>query len=172
MPTPPKPPGVVLPFEFVRVSGRRALISGHGPQSPDGSFAAPLGKLRTRPHSRTRHCVVQLRQLAIRSWRSRPNLRVGTSFWHGEFRAGLPTEVRASSMVFLVLSRNFWARKSGRTAAARLAGKSFRSTSPWRSRERWSWLGDCLNGGDREELKKSLAAQLGHSEGKPSTRRV
>lgn len=45
LPPPPKPPGVLLPFEFVRVSGRRALISGHGPQSSDGSFAVPLGKL-------------------------------------------------------------------------------------------------------------------------------
>jgi hypothetical protein len=39
------PPGIRLPFQFVRISGRRALISGHGPQNPDGSFAAPLGKL-------------------------------------------------------------------------------------------------------------------------------
>ena len=39
------PPGVVLPFQFVRLVGRRALISGHGPQAADGSFARPLGKL-------------------------------------------------------------------------------------------------------------------------------
>ncbi len=39
------PPGVVLPFEFVRIAGRRAMISGHGPQDADGSFARPLGKL-------------------------------------------------------------------------------------------------------------------------------
>ncbi|MGH8134184.1 MAG: RidA family protein [Steroidobacteraceae bacterium] len=39
------PPGVVLPFQFVRVTGQRALISGHGPQQPDGSFAEPFGKL-------------------------------------------------------------------------------------------------------------------------------
>jgi hypothetical protein len=46
LPPPTKPPaGVVLPFEFVRIVGRRALISGHGPQNPDGSFALPLGKL-------------------------------------------------------------------------------------------------------------------------------
>jgi hypothetical protein len=43
-PTQP-PPGVVLPFQFVRIVGQRALISGHGPQNPDGSFAQPLGKL-------------------------------------------------------------------------------------------------------------------------------
>lgn len=39
------PPDVALPFQFVHVVGRRALISGHGPQNPDGSFAQPLGKL-------------------------------------------------------------------------------------------------------------------------------
>jgi hypothetical protein len=43
-PTQP-PPGVILPFQFVHVVGHRALISGHGPQNTDGSFALPLGKL-------------------------------------------------------------------------------------------------------------------------------
>ena len=46
LPPPLKAPaGVVLPFQFVRVVGRRALISGHGPQSADGSIAKPLGKV-------------------------------------------------------------------------------------------------------------------------------
>jgi enamine deaminase RidA (YjgF/YER057c/UK114 family) len=39
------PPGVALPFQFVRIVGRRALISGHGPQDPDGSISAPCGKV-------------------------------------------------------------------------------------------------------------------------------
>ena len=39
------PPGVVLPFSPVRVVGDRALISGHGPQNPDGTSAGPLGKV-------------------------------------------------------------------------------------------------------------------------------
>jgi hypothetical protein len=39
------PPGIVLPFQFVRVVGNRAWISGHGPQSPNGWFTEPLGKL-------------------------------------------------------------------------------------------------------------------------------
>jgi enamine deaminase RidA (YjgF/YER057c/UK114 family) len=39
------PPGVVFPFQFVRIVGRRALVSGHGPQNPDGSIAQPLGKV-------------------------------------------------------------------------------------------------------------------------------
>ena len=50
LPPPVKAPaGVVLPFQFVRVVGSRALISGHGPHNPDGSFAGPLGKLGRRP---------------------------------------------------------------------------------------------------------------------------
>ena len=44
-PPPTPPPGVVLPFQPARILGRRVFISGHGPQSPDGSFAEPLGKL-------------------------------------------------------------------------------------------------------------------------------
>jgi enamine deaminase RidA (YjgF/YER057c/UK114 family) len=39
------PPGVVLPFSPVRVFGDRAYVSGHAPQSPDGSIAGPLGKV-------------------------------------------------------------------------------------------------------------------------------
>jgi enamine deaminase RidA (YjgF/YER057c/UK114 family) len=39
------PPGIALPFQFVRVAGTRAFISGHGPTNADGSIAAPLGKL-------------------------------------------------------------------------------------------------------------------------------
>ncbi len=39
------PAGVVLPFSTVLVRGNRVLVSGHGPQDPDGSIARPLGKV-------------------------------------------------------------------------------------------------------------------------------
>jgi len=39
------PPGVVLPFPWVRVHGNRAFVSGHAAQNADGSLAAPLGKV-------------------------------------------------------------------------------------------------------------------------------
>ena len=39
------PPGVVLPFPWVRVRGNRGYISGHAAQNADGSLASPLGKV-------------------------------------------------------------------------------------------------------------------------------
>lgn len=39
------PPGVSLPFPWVRMHGHRAFISGHGPLNADGSLAGPLGKV-------------------------------------------------------------------------------------------------------------------------------
>jgi enamine deaminase RidA (YjgF/YER057c/UK114 family) len=46
LPAPLRPPsGVVLPFQFVRLVGNRAIVSGHGPQDADGSLAHPLGKV-------------------------------------------------------------------------------------------------------------------------------
>ncbi|UQU65807.1 RidA family protein [Couchioplanes caeruleus] len=46
LPEPMKlPPGVSLPFPWVRVYGDRAYVSGHGPLEADGSLAQPLGKV-------------------------------------------------------------------------------------------------------------------------------
>ncbi|MFC3230607.1 RidA family protein [Marinibaculum pumilum] len=39
------PPGVVLPFPWVHVRGERILVSGHGPQEPDGSLSGPFGQV-------------------------------------------------------------------------------------------------------------------------------
>jgi hypothetical protein len=46
LPPPTRPPrNVVFPFQLVRILGRRALISGHGPQTLEGPFAEPRGKV-------------------------------------------------------------------------------------------------------------------------------
>ena len=66
LPPPPHAPGNVrLPFEFVRVSGRRAFISGHGPQAPDGSFAQPLGKLGRELNVEQGYAAARLTALSI-----------------------------------------------------------------------------------------------------------
>ena len=36
------PPNIVAKFPFVRIIGNRALVSGHGPLNPDGTFATHL----------------------------------------------------------------------------------------------------------------------------------
>jgi len=46
MPEPLKmPPGLELPFPWVRVHGNHAYVSGHGPQLADGTLAGPFGKV-------------------------------------------------------------------------------------------------------------------------------
>jgi YjgF/chorismate_mutase-like, putative endoribonuclease len=66
LPPPPRPPpGVVLPFRFVHVVGRRALVSGHGPQSPDGAFARPLGKLGRELDAGQGYTAARLTALSI-----------------------------------------------------------------------------------------------------------
>lgn len=42
---PQMPAGVATTFSWVRVFGDRVLVSGHGPQSPDGSPAGPFGRV-------------------------------------------------------------------------------------------------------------------------------
>jgi enamine deaminase RidA (YjgF/YER057c/UK114 family) len=59
------PPGIVLPFRFVRVLGNRAYISGHGPQNPDGSLAHPLGKVGRDLSVEQGHRAARLTALAI-----------------------------------------------------------------------------------------------------------
>lgn len=39
------PAGLRLPFEWVRVRGHRAYVSGHVPVHPDGRLAGPLGRV-------------------------------------------------------------------------------------------------------------------------------
>ena len=46
------PPGMRFPFQLVRVVGDRALISGHGPQAPDGSLALATREGGAGPHRR------------------------------------------------------------------------------------------------------------------------
>ncbi len=59
------PAGVVLPFAVVRVVGQRAVISGHGPQAPDGTLAAPLGKVGVEVSPDQAHAAARLVALAM-----------------------------------------------------------------------------------------------------------
>ena len=66
LPPPLTPPaGMVFPFQFVRVVGRRALISGHGPQAADGSLAEPRGKVGRELSVEQGYAAARLTALAI-----------------------------------------------------------------------------------------------------------
>ncbi len=59
------PPGAALPFPWVRIVGRRALISGHGPTNADGSLAKPLGKVGAEVSPEQGYAAARLTALSI-----------------------------------------------------------------------------------------------------------
>jgi len=59
------PPGVSLPFPWVRVIGTRAVFSGHGPTTADGSVAGPLGKVGGEVTQEQGYQAARLTALAI-----------------------------------------------------------------------------------------------------------
>lgn len=68
LPEPVKlPPGVVVPFAWVRVYGDRAYISGHGPLNPDGSPAGPFGRVGAEVTVEQAYTAARLTLLAILS---------------------------------------------------------------------------------------------------------
>lgn len=66
LPDPVKaPPGVKLPFSWIRVRGNRVFISGHPPLNPDGSLAKPLGKVGAEVSLEEGYQAARLTALAI-----------------------------------------------------------------------------------------------------------
>jgi enamine deaminase RidA (YjgF/YER057c/UK114 family) len=59
------PPGLVLPFSWVRILGDRAYVSGHGPVNRDGSLAEPLGKVGAEVSEEQGYEAARLTTLSI-----------------------------------------------------------------------------------------------------------
>jgi enamine deaminase RidA (YjgF/YER057c/UK114 family) len=59
------PPGIRLSFDWVRVHGDRAYVSGHGPLNPDGSVAGPFGKVEAEVSPEQAHEAARLTALAV-----------------------------------------------------------------------------------------------------------
>ncbi len=59
------PPGLVLPFSWIRIVGTRALISGHGPTNQDGSLAHPFGKVGKDVTQEQAYVAARLAGLAV-----------------------------------------------------------------------------------------------------------
>jgi hypothetical protein len=59
------PPGVTLPFPWVRIVGTRAIVSGHGPTDAEGNLAGPLGKVGAEVTEQEAYVAARLTGLAI-----------------------------------------------------------------------------------------------------------
>jgi enamine deaminase RidA (YjgF/YER057c/UK114 family) len=59
------PAGVTLPFAPVHVIGRRVLISGHGPQNPDGSLHGLRGRVGDDLDEAQGHAAARLTALSM-----------------------------------------------------------------------------------------------------------
>ncbi len=65
LPSSPKlPPGVTISFEWVRIRGKRAFVSGHGPL-PDGTPTGPFGKVPSEVPLETAQESARLTALAV-----------------------------------------------------------------------------------------------------------
>jgi len=66
LPEPVKaPPGMRLPFSWVRTRGNRAYVSGHAALNPDGSPAGPFGKVGAEVSPEEGYEAARLVALAI-----------------------------------------------------------------------------------------------------------
>jgi enamine deaminase RidA (YjgF/YER057c/UK114 family) len=59
------PPGVEIPFQWVRTRGDRALVSGHGALAADGSPAGPFGRVPSEVPLEAAQGSARLATLAI-----------------------------------------------------------------------------------------------------------
>jgi len=61
------PPGVKIPFAWVRVHRDRAYLSGHGPLAPDGSPAGPFGRVGAEVSAAQAYTAARLATLSMLS---------------------------------------------------------------------------------------------------------
>lgn len=61
------PPGVKIPFAWVRLHGDRAYVSGHGPLNRDGSPAGPFGRVGAEVSAEQGYTAARLATLAVLS---------------------------------------------------------------------------------------------------------
>jgi enamine deaminase RidA (YjgF/YER057c/UK114 family) len=61
------PPGIEIPFAWVRLHADRAYVSGHGPLNSDGSPAAPFGHVGAEVSAEQGYIAARLAALAMLS---------------------------------------------------------------------------------------------------------
>ena len=135
------PPGVTLPFPWVRIVGIRAVISGHGPTNADGSLAQPLGKVGREVSEEQAYVAARLAGMAIlgslkRELGSLSRIACWTRVFGMVNSAPGFTRQPAASMGSQTSSSACSAKSMGLTHVARSGLQSCPSASPSRSKAR------------------------------------
>jgi len=135
------PPGVVLPFVNVRLIGNRAVIAGHGPQSPEGPLAQPLGKIGRDLTLEQGYIAAKLTALSMLGYLKRALGDLDRiSHWCAFSAWSTPRPALCSSPPSstgsLTLSSSSGGRKPAPMPAARWGWPSYRSGCRWKSRAR------------------------------------
>lgn len=61
------PPGMKIPFAWVRLHGDRAYVSGHGPLNPDGTPMGPFGRVGAEVSAAQAQAAARVTTLAMLS---------------------------------------------------------------------------------------------------------
>ena len=61
------PPGMKIPFAWVRLHGDRAYVSGHGPLNPDGTPMGPFGRVGAEVSAVQAHAAALVTTLSMLS---------------------------------------------------------------------------------------------------------
>jgi enamine deaminase RidA (YjgF/YER057c/UK114 family) len=59
------PPGLAIPFLWVKLKGNRVYVSGHGPEAADGSITGPFGKVGAEVTLEQANTAARLTALAM-----------------------------------------------------------------------------------------------------------
>jgi hypothetical protein len=164
------PPGVTLPFPWVRVHGNRAYVSGHAAQNADGSLAGPLGKVGLEVSLEQAQHAARLTALSILASLKRELGDLDRiSAWLRAFGMvncapgfkQMPAVINGFTELIVELR----ARRAGCTRARRWAWQNCRSAFPWRSRPRWRSMPDAPRNAVAGYSSAPLAQKLGIKSG-------
>ncbi len=87
------PQGVVLPFSPVIVGSNRQVVSGHGPQEPDGSLAQAVGKVGADLTAEQGNHAARLTALGLKLFGTEVGIHARSAVGLAELPFSIPVEV-------------------------------------------------------------------------------
>ena len=136
------PPGMRLPFSWIRIRGNKAYISGHGPQNVDGLCGHPLGKVGAEVSVEQAYQAARLTALAILASLQRELGDLEScdglveSAWHGELSPALYSATSRHQWLLRSHPRTLRPKKRASTPAPLVGIAPYHSLCPSRLRQK------------------------------------